>query len=136
MTAPARKRSKYNVDRSALGKLRRTLDGVVYDSAAERDYAAELEHAKRLGIIADVLRQVRFSLFAWSPDTEYGTVVCDHIVDFVVVNNDGTKEIREVKGVATDSWRIKRKLFEQNYPRIPYVVIKQKRNVRPKGVAV
>ena len=116
-----RKRSKYNVDRSAVGKLRRTLDGVCYDSAAERDYAAVLAHAKRIGVIKNYERQVRFTFIV------NGVTICSHIVDFVIVNPEGSQECREVKGVETAVWKMKRKLFEALYPDIKYVVVKPTR---------
>jgi len=113
----ARKRSKFNIDRSRLGKLRRTLDGVVYDSAAERDYAAQLEHQKKMGIILSYRRQVPFVLKV------NGTKICTHYVDFTVLAKNGVECVREVKGHETEVWKLKHKLFEACYPDIPYVVV-------------
>lgn len=113
-------RSKYGVDRSRLGKLRRTLDGIVFDSAAERDYAAQLEHQKKLGIIVAYQRQFPFEL------TSHGKKICTHYVDFLVYQANEGESVHEVKGHETDLWKIKRKLFEACYPEIPYIVVKPK----------
>ena len=47
------RRSKFNVRTDMAGKLRRTLDGVVYDSAAERYYAAQLTLEHNTGCIME-----------------------------------------------------------------------------------
>mgnify|MGYP001619273326 CR=1 FL=1 len=51
--------------------------------------------------------------------------VAVHVVDFEVVLLDGRVEVHEVKGKSgnTPLWRLKRKLFEDNYPSVAYVVI-------------
>ena len=41
---------------------------------------------------------------------------------------DGHQEVEEWKGYATQEWKIKRDLFIDNYPDIPYNVITQKRS--------
>lgn len=113
------KRSKFGVDQSTLGKVRRTLDGVVYDSAFERDYASKLAHQKKLGIILDYKRQVSVRLEV------AGKLICTHVVDFVITTADGKDEVRECKGVQMPDWKIKRKLFEALFPGTPYIVVKR-----------
>jgi hypothetical protein len=39
---------------------------------------------------------------------------------------DGRKEVHEYKGVATEVWKLKKALFENEYPDIPYIVIYHK----------
>lgn len=84
-----------------------------------------------------------------------GQTICTHIVDFfvervVVVDNfkakknglkneaigDGLSqlhffEIHEVKGFATDVWRIKLKLFKACYPDIKYIVVRKAKRSDP-----
>ena len=52
-------------------------------------------------------------------------LICTHIVDFWVLNRNGTIEVWDAKGKATPVWSIKRKLFEALHPEIPYKVIKK-----------
>jgi len=101
-----------------------TVDGYRFDSRREADYYGQLRIEKRArpALIKDFERQVSFELYAWTPDGK--VKVCAHIVDFLVTLLDGTKEVREVKGYATETWNLKRKLFEANYPDIPYKVVK------------
>jgi len=105
-------------------------DGIRFDSRKEADYYVKLKLLKRAKIIKDFKRQVTFPLFgceALLPGEKAKIVkiekVADHRVDFVVSFPDGREEVHEVKGFATDVWNLKRKLFEANYPGIPYRVV-------------
>ena len=105
------------------------VDGIRFDSRREADYYGQLKIEKRAKLILDFDRQVAFNLYGWRDDLRGGTFarvrVCSHIVDFLVEMPDGKKVVREVKsyGTMTDVWKIKHKLFEVNYPEIPYEVI-------------
>lgn len=111
------KRSKYGVRQDAVGRLTRTLDGRVYHSKAERDYAAELEIKRKCGKILRWEPQAAFLLTVNEKPIGY------HYVDFRVVNLDGSQEVHEVKGAVTDLWRWKRAHFEAQHPEISYKVI-------------
>lgn len=107
-----------------------TVDGITFHSKKEAGYYGQLKLEKRAGIIKSFERQVPFDLFAEVDVLEKTPVcfqrkrVCAHIVDFVVTLPDGSREVREVKGFATDVWDLKRKIFEVNYPNLPYKVIR------------
>ena len=100
------KRSKYNVRQDPAGKAARTLDGVLYDSAAECRYAAELKIRQAAGEIIEWQRQVRVPLYV---DTFH---VCTMMIDFLVRRNVNQWEYVDVKGHVTPEWRLKAKLFE------------------------
>lgn len=123
-----RKRSgKYNAQTQ-------TVDGITFHSKKEAQYYGQLKIERRAGLIKSFERQVSFDLFGAEPHdiskmdargcVRTGRKVCAHIVDFLVTLPDGSKEVREVKGFATDVWDLKRKLFEANYPELPYKVIR------------
>lgn len=97
-----------------------TVDGIHFNSRREADYYGQLKIEKRSrpALIKDFERQVSFELRC------NDILICRHIVDFLITKLDGSYEVREVKGFATDVWQIKRKLFEANYPNIPYKVVK------------
>jgi len=105
-----------------------TVDGINFHSKKEAQYYQQLKIEKRGGLILGFKRQVNFDLYAADDvqDPERGghTRVCAHIVDFVVTLPNGSEEVREVKGFATDVWDLKRKIFEANYPDLPYKVIR------------
>jgi hypothetical protein len=71
----------------------------------------------KAGAIKSYRGQVRYGL-----DVN-GIHICDHIVDFVVENNEGVEYVAEVKGFATEVWNLKHKLFKAIYPRIEYRII-------------
>jgi len=93
----------------------------MHDSRLEAQYCTRLYALKQDGNITEFKTQVTYDLRG-----QQGTVVGKHRVDFVVLFPDGRTEIREVKGFATEVWRLKRRLFEDNYPEIKYVVITAK----------
>lgn len=103
------RRHKYNA--------RRTIyNGVVYDSALEAKLAADIDLLIKSGAAERVERQVSYILKGYN-----GTKVCTHKVDFVIHYKWG-KEVWEAKGLPTPTWRLKHKLFLDNYPNIKYVV--------------
>ena len=94
------------------------VDGIRFDSRREADYYGQLKIEKRGGLILEFERQVQIDLVV------NGKKICAHRVDFYVTLPGGIKEVREVKGFATDVWEIKRKLFEALFPEINYKVIR------------
>ena len=93
------------------------ISGHAHDSKGEALYCNYLFIMKRDGRIIDYQIQVSFNL--------PGGIV--HVVDFVVYKDDSPagiyREVHEFKGFKTAVWRIKRKLFIEEYPNIPYKTI-------------
>lgn len=79
------------------------------DSKFEAGKAQELELMKKAGEIKDFEEQKVLELIV----NDY--IVCTYKIDFVVYHNDGTTEYIEMKGYATDTWKLKWKLFEALY---------------------
>ncbi len=101
---------------SKYGNRRQTYEGITYHSNKEADYAAELDLRKKAGDIKSWERQVKISLDVKKKH------IANYYVDFMIHHNDKTKEYVEVKGFATEVWRLKWLLFEALYS--------NKRNVR------
>ena len=91
------------------GNTRKVYGGQVYDSKKESRQAQELDLLIKAHEIKGYERQVRFSI-----DVN-GYHICNYIADFVIENLDGSKEILEVKGFATEIFRLKWKLIEALY---------------------
>lgn len=113
----------YRTRSGKYNAVTQTVDGINFHSKKEAGYYQQLKLERRAGLIKSFTRQVSFDLYAWN-GTATGTRVCSHIVDFVVTLNNDMREVREVKGFGTDVWDLKRKLFEANYPELPYKVIR------------
>jgi len=106
----SKKMSKYN-NRKTYCLMRH-----LHDSKFEAGYCNRLLAMKQSGEIQHYDVQVPF----WLP----GGI--KHIVDFVVKPGpDFSREVHETKGFFTAVARLKKKLFEEKYPDIPYKVIYQ-----------
>ncbi len=90
-----------------------------HQSKKEAAYCNTLELLKKAGKIIYYKNQVKSKL------TCNDIFICNHIVDFFLQDKYGNYEVHEVKSKATmtAAWKIKKKLFEANYPDIKYIVI-------------
>jgi len=94
--------NKYHSKRTEYG-------GEIFHSKKEANFAWELDMRKKARDIKDVKRQVKIPL-----DVN-GYHICNYIIDFVVIENDGTETWTECKGFETETWRLKWKLTEAVY---------------------
>jgi len=90
---------------------------VRYQSKLEAEVAMRLDLMVKAKQILGYRRQVVCAL------SVSGVEICKHIVDFLVQNLDGSVEVWEAKGHATAIWKLKKKLFEAQYPDIKYTVV-------------
>lgn len=114
-----RKRSKY-------GNKRVTVKGVVFDSIAESRYFLVLLDKKKKKEILDYELQPRFLLQESFKKNGETFREIEYVADFKVIHNDGRIEIVDVKGMETEIFKIKRKLFEYKYPELSLVLVKNR----------
>jgi hypothetical protein len=95
-------------------------NGNFFHSKKERDYAAELDLRLRAGDISTVERQVRIPLYLVDAKGNRRHFR-DYYMDFVVTHVDGTKEYVEVKGFATEVWKMKWDVLEAQIAGDPLV---------------
>lgn len=107
------------------GAKKTEYKGRVYDSKGEAGLAGEIDLLVRGGEVVKVEPQKTFKLYGVN-----GRHITNHRVDFLLTFKDSHQEVWEYKGFATEIWRIKLKLFEDNYPDIPYWVITPKERKR------
>ncbi len=91
--------------KSKYGANKVEIDGIKFDSQKESDYYCELKIRLAAGDIKGFCRQAEFIL---APNLRYKA-------DFVVFNNDGTSEIIDVKGMQTQVYKDKKKVFEDKF---------------------
>jgi hypothetical protein len=96
-------------------------NGVTYASKGEMLLAMEIATMIRAGELVRVQRQVSIPLRV------NGKLICTHRPDFIVELAGGGIEVWEFKGLELPDWKLKRKLFEANFPSIPYRVRKSVR---------
>lgn len=91
-----------------------TVDGIVFDSRKEADRYLVLKGMEEDGSISDLRRQVRYELVpAFDVDGKHYRPVY-YVADFVYVE-DGKAVVEDVKGMRTDVYRLKSKLFARRY---------------------
>lgn len=103
-------RSKYHAKKT-------TVDGITFDSKREADRYLVLKSMEEDGTIEDLRRQVRYELVpAFDVDGKHYRPVY-YVADFVYVE-DGKEVVEDVKGMRTDVYRLKSKLFARRYGKV------------------
>lgn len=91
-----------------------TVDGLTFDSRREADRYLVLKGMEEDGAIEDLRRQVRYELVpAFDVDGRHYRPVF-YVADFVYVE-DGKEVVEDVKGMRTEVYRLKSKLFAKRY---------------------
>ncbi|MGG4039921.1 DUF1064 domain-containing protein [Heyndrickxia ginsengihumi] len=112
-TAQFRKRKS---KRSKYGNKKTIVDGITFDSKAEARFYSELKLRKQAGEIKDFVLQPRYILqdgFVKNGKT-YRKI--EYVADFEIHHLDGAIEVVDTKGYQTETFKVKRKLFEYKYP--------------------
>ena len=95
--------------------IKSIYNGVVYDSRKEAKRAFELNMLQRANEISNLQRQVKFELQpAYTTKDGRKIQAIFYVADFVYKIN-GIQVVEDVKGVRTEVYRLKRKLFEYKY---------------------
>ena len=102
-------RSKYHAKKTVV-------DGITFDSRKEADRYIVLKGMEEDGTIGDLRRQVRYELIpAFDVDGKHYRPVF-YVADFVYVDKGtGKTVVEDVKGVMTDVYKLKSKLFARRY---------------------
>lgn len=94
-----------------------TVDGITFDSKREAYRYLVLKGMEEDGLIEDLRRQVRYELVpAFDVDGRHYRPVY-YVADFVYVE-DGEEVVEDVKGMVTDVYRLKSKLFARRYGKV------------------
>lgn len=100
-------KSKYNARKV-------NIDGIKFDSQAEANYYCTLKILLKTGEITGFCRQARF-VITEGKNGENGT---EYVTDFVVFYPDNTYRIVDVKGIKTETFKLKVKSFREKYPKL------------------
>lgn len=107
--------------RSKYGNKKAEYAGIIYASQLEAKTAAELDLLVLAGIVTRWERQVRF-------DLGFSTT---YVADFVAHYPEGRPQTIDSKGVETQVFKLKRRMFEARYG--PLVVIKSPKELPLEG---
>ena len=99
--------SKYHAKKTVV-------DDITFDSRKEADRYLILKGMEEEGAIEDLRRQVRYELIpAFDVDGKHYRSVF-YVADFVYME-DGKEVVEDVKGMMTDTYKLKAKLFARRY---------------------
>ncbi len=119
VAAAAPRREKY-------GRIKKTVDGIIFDSTCEAEAWRILKLWEAAGAITELEVQPEFQL-------EPGFVIdgkkvraIKYRADFLFVK-DGRKTVVDVKGVRTQAFDIKAKLFKARFPQLVFEIWNRER---------
>jgi len=95
------------------------FDGFKFDSKKEAKRYLELKMLERAGVISNLILQPKFLLqdsFKYKGKTQRAIF---YIADFEYIK-DGKRIVEDVKGVKTEVYKLKKKLFLKKYPQVEF----------------
>ena len=112
------------VKKNKYGAKKVTFNGITFDSKAEYLYYLFLLDEKKNKRIIDFELQPKFLLQKGFKKNNEVHRAIHYIADFKVFNLDGSVSIVDVKGVETEVFKLKKKLFEFQYPDLSLTIVK------------
>jgi hypothetical protein len=105
--------------KSKYRSRKKEVDGILFDSKREAAAYVQLRAMEQAGEIRDLRRQVKFVLLdGFRTDDGEKVREMAYFADFVFTDKDGTERVVDVKGMRTEVYRLKRKLFLTRYPHL------------------
>lgn len=100
--------------KNKFGAVKKTIDGIKFDSTRESKRYEELKLLERAGKIKDLRLQVRYDLIPKQKFSDGSSMIGTYyLADFVYFDCDkGCEVVEDVKGKKTDVYQIKRKLMK------------------------
>ncbi len=96
--------------RNKYGNHKVVVDGISFASKAEAKRYGELKLLERAGEITKLELQPKFALVGIG-----ATKICQYRADFSYQNTNGPLVVEDVKGCRTPVYRLKAKLFRDNF---------------------
>lgn len=108
-----------------------TIDGITFASKSEGRYYQHLLGLMESGVVESFEMQKPYTLLDKFPHPKTGKTIraIKYVPDFEVIYTDGRVEVVDVKGMQTDVFRMKCKLFMFRY-QIPLVLVKYNRTTK------
>ena len=100
---------------SKYGNTKVIIDGHTFDSKAEAKYYEQLKWLKQANQIKDFKLQPRYLLQEAFEKNGKKYRRIDYVADFEIHHLDGSIEVVDVKGMETEAFKLKKKLFEFRY---------------------
>jgi Protein of unknown function (DUF1064) len=110
------------MSRGRYGSKKRKVDGVTFDSMMEADFYILLKDSD--DVVAFEI-QPRFLLQEAFRKGGKAVRKIEYVADFKVLYKDKKFEVIDVKGMQTDVFKIKKKMFDHRYRDIELILIKK-----------
>ena len=110
-----------------MNKYRNTkiiIDGIEFDSKKEGYRYKELKLLERAGLIKDLKLQTKFELQPAFKKNNKTIRAITYKTDFDYLTKDGRHIVEDVKGIETEVFKLKRKMFEYKYKDLEIKIIK------------
>ena len=91
------------------------VDGIAFDSKHEADVYCRLLYYQRADLVKSIELQVPFILQDGYEFNGKKIRPIKYIADFVFIDCDDVKHVVDAKGMKTDVYKLKKKLFEYRY---------------------
>lgn len=105
-----------SVVRSKYHAYKATINNITFDSLDEsRFYLRLLEEIREKDDIVKFEMQVPFELVPSYTKNGHKIRRMDYVADFLIYYKDGHKDVVDVKGIETEVFKLKKKLFEYRY---------------------
>lgn len=111
--------------RSKYGAVKTIIDGITFDSKAEARRYTILKLLEKQGLIKNLELQPKYLLQEGFKKNGKTYRAINYIADFRYWDCDRKCiVVEDVKGICTDTFRIKQKLFEYKYPDLTLMIVK------------
>lgn len=110
---PGKKTGRQAKPGSKYRAVKTWIDGICFDSKKEAEFYGTLKALQRAGAIKGFCRQARFVV---AEGTDRDSRAAEYVTDFIVFENDGGCKIIDVKGMQTEQFKLKMKLFRERFP--------------------
>ena len=109
--------------RNKYGNHKVEADGLSFDSKLEYKFYLKLKDLKESDKIKDFFLQPEYLLLEGYRD-QYGNAIqpITYIGDFKVIMNNDMEVVVDTKGMQTEAFRLKGKMFEQKYPELIFLL--------------
>lgn len=91
------------------------VDGIKFDSVKESRRYRQLRLLEKSGKIRNLQLQVPFELQEKYTINDKKVRAIKYVADFVYIDQDGKTHVEDVKGIRTDVYKMKKKMFEYRY---------------------
>lgn len=107
--------------REKYGRIKKTVDGIVFDSTVEAEAWRILKLWEAAGAITELEVQPEFQLEPGFMVDGKKVRAIKYRADFLFVK-EGRKTVVDVKGVQTQAFRIKAKMFKSRFPELVFEI--------------